>query len=226
MMQQIPLTLPLPPSYDETSFVVGPANQPACDWLAKWPDWPLPYRAVNIFGPSGSGKTHLSCLWRGRHEAVLLRGLTQFDEEQFSDSRHVLLDDFGQLHRYDDTALFHLFNHISSRSGTLLILSQQPVAHYQSSLSDLCSRLRSVAAQEIYLPDDKLLRDVLAKHFADRQCAVTAQLLDYIIGRMERSFAAAQKTAADIDELALARKTPVSLSIARQVLDSYDPKLI
>ena len=56
-MQQIPLTLPLPPSYDETSFVVGPANQPACDWLAKWPDWPLPYRAVNIFGPSGSGKT-------------------------------------------------------------------------------------------------------------------------------------------------------------------------
>ena len=51
MMQQIPLTLPLPPSYDETSFVLGPANQPACDWLAKWPDWPLPYKALNIFGP-------------------------------------------------------------------------------------------------------------------------------------------------------------------------------
>ena len=225
-MQQIPLTLTLPPSYDEASFVLGPANQPARDWLIKWPDWPLPYRAVNIFGPSGSGKTHLSCLWQGRHEAVLLTGLNIFDAEIFADKCHVLLDDFGQPDRYDDTALFHLFNHISSRSGTLLILSQQPVAHYQSSLSDVSSRLRSVAAQEIYLPDDELLRDVLAKHFADRQCAVTAQLLDYIVGRMERSFAAAQKTAADIDELALARKTPVNLSIIRQVLDSHDPKLI
>ena len=225
-MQQIPLTLTLPPSYDEASFVLGPANQSARDWLIKWPDWPLPYRAVNIFGPSGSGKTHLSCLWQGRQEAVLLTGLNIFDAEIFADNRHVLLDDFGQPDRYDDTALFHLFNHISSRSGTLLILSQQPVAHYQSSLSDVSSRLRSVAAQEIYLPDDELLRDVLAKHFADRQCAVTAQLLDYIVGRMERSFAAAQKTAADIDELALARKTPVNLSIVRQVLDSHDPKLI
>ena len=43
---------------------------------------------------------------------------------------------------------------------------------------------------------------------------------------MERSFAAAQKIAADIDELALARKTPVNLSIARQVLDRHEPKLI
>ena len=84
----------------------------------------------------------------------------------------------------------------------------------------------AVAAQEIYLPDDQLLRDVLAKHFADKQCAVTAQVLDYIVNRMERSFAAAQKIAADIDELALARKTPVNLSIARQVLDRHEPKLI
>ena len=225
-MQQIPLTLPLPPSYDETSFVVGPANQQACDWLARWPDWPLPFRAVNIFGPSGSGKTHLSCLWHGRHEAVLLRELFRFDGDQFAGSRHMLLDDFDQPDRYDDTALFHLFNHITSVSGTLLILSQHPVAHYQSELSDLRSRLRSVATQEIHLPDDALLRDVLAKHFADRQCAVTAQILDYIVNRMERSFAAAQQTAADIDQLALARKTPVSLSIARQVLDRYEPKLI
>lgn len=225
-MQQIPLTLPLPPSYDESSFVIGPANQQACDWLSRWPDWPLPHRAVNIFGPSGSGKTHLSCLWRGRHEAVLLRGLTRFEGEQFADCHHVLLDDFDQPDRYDDTALFHLINHVNSASGTLLILSQQPVAHYQSELSDLRSRLRSVAAQEIYLPDDSLLRDVLAKHFADRQCAITAQTLDYIVTRMERSFSAAQRVAADIDELALARKTPVSLSIARQVLDRYEPKLI
>ena len=225
-MQQIPLRLSLPPSYDEASFVQGPANQLACDWLAKWPDWPLPFRAVNIFGPSGSGKTHLSCLWPGRHEAVLLQGLAHFDEELFAERRHVLLDDFGQPDRYDDTALFHLFNHINSCSGTLLILSQQPVAHYSSELSDLLSRLRSVSAQEIHLPDDGLLRDVLAKHFTDRQCAVSAQILDYIVNRMERSFAAAQQIASDIDELALARKTPVSLSVARQVLDRCAPKLI
>ena len=225
-MQQIPLTLPLPPSYDENSFIIGPANQGACDWLKKWPDWPLPFRALNIFGPSGSGKTHLSCLWRGRHEAVFFDALNDFDSDRLSGRCHVLLDNFEPAGRYDDTALFHLFNHIQSVSGTILILSQQPVAHYHSSLPDLASRLRSVAAQEIYLPDDVLLKDVLAKHFADRQCAVTNQVLDYAVNRMERSFAAAQQIAADIDQLALARKTPVGMATARQVLDRYEPKLI
>ena len=225
-MQQIPLTLPLPPSYDENSFIVGPANQEACDWLKKWPDWPLPFRSLNIFGPSGSGKTHLSCLWRGRHEAACLTNLKEFDESYFSDKRHILLDDFGQTAQYDETALFHLFNHINSVSGTILFLSRKPVAQYNSTLPDLASRLRSVASQEIHLPDDVLLKNVLAKHFADRQCTVTSQILDYIVNRMERSFAAAQQMAAQIDELALARKTPVSLAIARQVLDRCEAKLI
>lgn len=220
--QQIPLKLPLPTSYGADSFVIGQANIAAYDWLKKWPDWPLPYRAVNIFGPSGSGKTHLSCLWPGQNQAILLQELAQFDSEQIFANQHFLLDDFDQSEGYDDTALFHLFNHVNSVSGTLLILSQKPIAHYKSPLPDLTSRLRSVASQEIHLPDDHLLRDVLAKHFVDRQCAVSSQITDYIVMRMERSFATVGQIAAAIDEYALAQKTPVSLSIARQVIDRFN----
>ena len=226
MMNQLPLTLPLPPIYDKDSFVVGGANKQALKWLERWPDWPLPLKALNIFGPSGSGKTHLSHLWAGGDEAVRINRLSNFNQDQLLQMRHVLLEDFGALGQYDDTAVFHLLNHISSVSGTLLILSREPVAQYNCSLSDLTSRLRSVAAQHIELPDDGLLKAVLAKHFVDRQCAVTDQVLNYIVNRMERSFSAAQRLAAEIDKLALSRKVPVSLTIARQVFDNLEVNLM
>ena len=226
MTTQLPLTLPLPSAYDKDSFMIGGANKQALGWLERWPDWPLPFKGLNLYGPSGSGKTHLSYLWAGRGEALVLNSLSHFDQVQFLQKQHVVLDDFGVSGCYDDTAVFHLLNYISSVSGTLLILSPYPVAQHESSLSDLTSRLRSVAAQEIVLPDDELLKAVLAKHFIDRQCAVSEQVLNYIIGRMERSFSAAQQLSAEMDSLALSRKVPVSLTIARQVLDSFEKKLI
>ena len=226
MTTQLPLTLPLPSAYDKDSFVIGSANEKALGWLERWPDWPLPFKGVNLYGPSGSGKTHLSHLWAGRGEAVALNSLSHFDQEQFLQKQHVVLDDFGVSSCYDDTAVFHLLNYISSVSGTLLILSPYPVAQYDSSLSDLTSRLRSVTAQKIDLPDDGLLKAVLAKHFTDRQCAVSEQVLSYIVNRMERSFPAAQKLSAEMDALALSLKVPVSQTIARQVLDSFEEKLI
>ncbi len=221
MTTQLPLTFPLPSAYDKDTFVIGSANKHALGWLQRWPDWPLPLKCLNLYGPSGSGKTHLSYLWAGRAEAVALNSLSHFDQDQFLQTQHVMLDDFGISGCYDDTAVFHLLNYISSVSGTLLILSPYPVAQHESSLSDLRSRLRSVAAQEIDLPDDGLLKAVLAKHFTDRQCAVSEQILNYIVNRMERSFSAAQQLSAEIDTLALSRKVPVSLSIARQVLDNF-----
>ena len=226
MTTQLPLTLPLPSAYDKDSFVVGSANEGALGWLERWPDWPLPLKALNLYGPSGSGKTHLSYLWAGRGEALALNSLSYFDQDQFLQKRHVVLDDFGVSCCYDDTAVFHLLNYISSVSGTLLILSPHPIAQHKSSLPDLRSRLRSVAAHKIDLPDDGLLKALLAKHFTDRQCAVSEQVLNYIVSRMERSFSAAQQISAEIDVLALSRKVPVSMVIARQVLDSFEKKLL
>ncbi len=226
MTTQLPLSLPLPSAYNKESFVIGSANEQALSWLERWPDWPLPFKGLNLYGPPGSGKTHLSYLWAGRGDAVALNNLSHFDQDQFLQKQHVVLDDFGVSGCYDDTAVFHLLNYITSVSGTLLFLSPYPVAQHESSLSDLTSRLRSVAAQEIDLPDDGLLKAVLAKHFTDRQCAVSEQVLNYIVNRMERSFSAAQKLSAEMDALALSLKVPVSLTIARQVLDSIEVKLI
>ena len=95
MTTQLPLTLLLPSTYDKDSFVIGSANEKALGWLERWPDWPLPLKGLNLYGPSGSGKTHLSYLWAGRDEAIALNNLSHFDQEQFLETQHVVLDDFG-----------------------------------------------------------------------------------------------------------------------------------
>ena len=73
------------------------------------------------------------CLICGRAgEAVALNNLSHFDQDQFLETQHVMLDDFGVSGYYDDTAVFHLLNYISSVSGTLLIISPYPVAQYKT----------------------------------------------------------------------------------------------
>ena len=94
MTTQLPLTLLLPSTYGKDSFVIGTANEKALGWLERWPDWPLPFKGLNLYGPSGSGKTHLSHLWAGRGEAVALNNLSHFDQDQFLETKHVVLDDF------------------------------------------------------------------------------------------------------------------------------------
>jgi len=76
-------------------------------------------------------------------------------------------------------------------------------------------------------PDDALLGAVLVKLFNDRQLRVQPALIDFLLGRMERSLAAAGSLVERLDARALRLRRPITRSLAQEVfaedLDNQDP---
>jgi chromosomal replication initiation ATPase DnaA len=63
------------------------------------------------------------------------------------------------------------------------------------------------------------LAAVLAKFFRERQIRVAGEVINYLLSRIERSFAAAQRAAQALDAAALAGKQPITVPLARRILE-------
>ncbi|HEY8190326.1 MAG TPA: DnaA/Hda family protein [Micavibrio sp.] len=222
---QIPLDFGHRVALDREDFLVAPCNRDAVGWIDRWPGWPAP--ALVLYGLPASGKTHLAAVWKNGSEAAWIDAsvLANRDAHALAAlSRHLVIDHLDSWigHRAAETALFHLYNLMKERGSSLLITMRAAPGQIKFTLPDLASRLRAAPAVAIAPPDDTLLAAVLVKLFADRQLQIGADLLAYILPRMERSFAAARDLVAQADRLALAEKKAVSIPLIRRVL-SADP---
>jgi hypothetical protein len=66
-------------------------------------------------------------------------------------------------------------------------------------------------------------RAVLVKLFADRQLAVDGGMIDFLIPRIERSFAGARVVVIDLDREALRQQRLLSRVLAGEVLRGRGP---
>jgi chromosomal replication initiation ATPase DnaA len=217
MKQQLPLDLPHRTALDRDAFLVTPANAAAVAWIDRWPNWPAP--ALVLQGPKASGKTHLAGVWRARAGAGIIAG-TDLNPEKVPDllgqGRCLVVE---AAEAAPEVPLLHLYNGLAERGLQLLLTSIEPPSRWGVALADLRSRLNALPVAEILPPDDRLIRALLVKLFADRQqLAVTAALIDYIGLRIERSFAAAQRAVAAIDAASLAAGRPITIPLAQRVL--------
>lgn len=223
MTRQLPLDLSGDPSYRRDDFLPAEANTVALAWVERWPDWPGP--ALALVGPSGSGKTHLLRIWAADAKARLLTvadlSATSFAAvlDTIGDATAVALDDAqgvaGDADR--ERQLFHLFNWLRERGGWLAMAATEPPSRWPVALPDLASRLRTAQVAVIEAPDDALLAAVLVKLFHDRQVQITADVIDYLIRRMDRSLAAARALVDAADRQALAQKRPVSVKLLSEL---------
>ena len=204
------------PALLREDFLVAPANAAAVVWLDRWPDWPGPFLAIH--GPPGCGKTHLIHVWAARSGAPVIQGaaLTQGDVVALAKARHVAIDDAERLS--DERALFHLYNLIAEVGGTILMASRLPPSHWPVLLPDLRSRLGAVQCVDVSVPDDALFAGVLVKLFSERQLVVSAEVIDYLVTRLERSFEAARDSVAAIDRLSLAERRAVTVPFLSRIL--------
>ena len=217
-MKQLPLKLPFRQLAGREDFIVSDCNALALASIDQWPNWQGSCRALNIVGPSGAGKSHLAAIWQSVvPNSERFTGLAA--GQRLPSPEFYVFDDVAYSRAWDEEALFHCFNRCVSNTGGILLLSQIPVGQMDWQLPDLRSRMRAVNLAQIDLPDDNLLFALLDKYFADRQMMAPPAMLSYLVRRMERSFTAVPRLAAALDHRSIAEKKPLSVALARNVLD-------
>lgn len=218
---QIPFDLGHNPHLTARDFLEAPCNAQALAWVRRWPDWPGPVLA--ICGPSGCGKTHLAHVFAEKSGGLVVAAasLGSADVPRLLDQAPALAVEDGDRGA-DEAALFHLYNLAREMGRHLLFTGREAPSRWNLTLADLRSRLASVPVAEIGPPDDEVLRAVLVKLFADRQITVGEEVPAWLLGRIERSFAALRRAVDILDHAALAGKRPVTVPLARQALGDLE----
>ena len=217
MTRQLAFDLPSPEAMTREDFFVAPSNALALATVEGWQAWPG--RKLLLVGPEGAGKTHLAQIWAGMAGAAVLPATALAGADLASLSgRAVVVEDADRIGAAE-TQLFHLHN-LATTTGALLLTARTPPRDWGLTLPDLISRMQATPIATLEAPDDALLSAVLVKLFSDRQVAVPANLIPYLVSRMPRSVGAARALVGALDARALAAGRPITRALAGEVLDT------
>lgn len=223
--RQLPLRLEHRPALGRADFLVSASNLDAARLVSAWQGWPG--RRLALVGPARAGKTHLTHVWM--HEAGALRvsaaSLEGAAPEALARHGRVAVEDVDALAVLDprrrqagEEALFHLMNLAAAEGTWLLLTGRDAPARWSIRIPDLASRLEALPVARLALPDDTLLSSVMVKLFADRQIQVTPDVINFLVRRIERSFAAVEAVVEALDRRSLSLKRPVTRAMAAEYL--------
>ncbi|MGJ8594510.1 HdaA/DnaA family protein [Sulfitobacter sp.] len=221
MAVQLGFDLPVRTARGRDDFLVAPSNAMAVAMIENWRNWSGAKMVLS--GPIGAGKTHLTHVWAEAAQATIINAKDlRSDDVPTLAQTSVAVEDVPQISGNADaqTALFHLHNMVLAEGHTLLLTGTGTVVHWGLQLPDLVSRLRGALETSIDAPDDALLSAVLVKLLADRQLMPPPDVIPYLLKRMDRSFAEANRIVAALDQQSLALKRPITRALAGQVLDN------
>lgn len=223
--RQMVLDLVPRPALGRGDFLVSAANAAAVALVDAWPDWPG--GRLVLVGPESAGKTHLAHVWMAESGAVAAdaAGLGAGDVPRLVAHGAAVVEDAdrlaalpGDARRAAEGALFHLMNLMAAEGGRLLLTGRTPPAAWAIATPDLASRLQALPVARIAAPDDAFLSSILVKLFADRQLPVGPEVVTYLVERIDRSFAAAERVVAGLDALSLGERRRITRRLAADFL--------
>lgn len=188
----LPLGWPAAPGND--AFIVTPSNARAAHLLEHWGAWPV--AAALLTGPRKSGRSTLARIFAGK-------------------SGGSIIDD---AERVPEATIFHAWNEAQATRRPLVIVADVAPPAWTIKLPDLRSRLAASTHAEIGVPDDALMRALIAHLFARRGLDARADLVDWLATRIERSHIAIQRVVDALDQEALERRKRLTIPLARTVL--------
>jgi len=229
--RQLTLSLPHRPALERADFLVSDTNRAAFAAITDARDAP---GRLALSGPEGAGKTHLAAVWAGMHHAGVLAaaGLTEEMVGALTDLPAVVIEDVDRVgdlaadrRREVEALLFHVLNLAAAHGIALLITGRSAPARWRIATPDLASRLNALPHVAIAPPDDALLSSILEKLFSDRRLSVGADAKKFLLVRMERTFVAAERVVARLDNMALAGRRAVTRNLASELYET-DPDVI
>lgn len=177
-------------------FLVSDANRIAVAHLERWRDWPLSVSVLT--GPPLSGRSTLA-----RHFAAMSGGAV-IDDAEGSDE-----------HR-----LFHAWNAAQTARRPLLLVGQAPPMTWTVALPDLRSRLAAAPHVAIAEPDEALARALIARGFDRAGASYGADVPDWLLRRIERSYGGLAAVIRLLDRAALSSGRKISVAMAKEALQS------
>jgi chromosomal replication initiation ATPase DnaA len=219
MARQLVFDWPTGVALEDADFFVSAANATAYAMIKAPSSWP--HGKLALIGPAGSGKSHLARVFAAATGAEIITAATL--AEGYLPATPVVVEDADRLPADREEALFHLHNAQLSAGLPFMVTGRTPPSRWDVALPDLASRLQAMTLGRIAAPDDALLAALIMKLFADRQVMPDMRVVDYLTSRIERSFAAAAAVVAALDSAALTLGKPVTVPLARTILDKQMP---
>lgn len=208
-------------TFNDDDYIVTSSNEDAVRWVDKWPKWGegIYSNIVCIFGEESSGKTHLSQIWRRKASATYINK-TDLSDARYMDSNCTayILEDL-ETFLDNEIQLFYFINHIINSKKFLLITSNVPVKQIPFCLKDLKSRVESFLIIEIKKPDEAMIEQILLKYFSDRQVAVSASVIKYLVVRVDFSYKKVLHVVDRLDRASLAAQKNISIPFIKSILN-------
>jgi chromosomal replication initiation ATPase DnaA len=219
--RQLAFDLGYRPDFAAAEFLLSDCNRTAWTAIETWQRWPN--RRLALTGPEGCGKTHLAAIWGCRTGALRLHAaeLTEGRLHRLMDARASIIENVDRIavlpqpvRQQIETLLLHLFNMTAADGIPLLLTGRRAPGHWRIEKPDLASRVAAMPHVAILPPDDATLSQVLLKLFRDRQQDVGQDVVEFLLRRMERSFAAAREVVAGVDPPAVAERRRITRPLA------------
>ncbi len=193
-MDQIALPLAWPVADSDEDFLLGESNRAAFEHFRHWSTWPV--MATLLTGPRKSGRSLLGRIF------VRKTGGRLFDNAE----------------DHEEEALFHAWNEAQQRRKPLLMIADAAPPEWEVKLADLRSRLTATPQLRIEPPDDALLGQLIVKLLADRGVLAPAEVADYLVPRIERSYVAVQQVVDALDRAMLSHHRRMTVPMAKRAL--------
>ncbi|MFM9913079.1 MAG: DnaA regulatory inactivator Hda [Methylophilaceae bacterium] len=178
-------------------------------------------RSLTLWGEAGSGKSHLL---RAVTSLAAERGIGAIyldapSTEAINPLEHdlVALDNVQNLDDNTQIALFNLFNRCREQGKTLI--TAVPVAPAQLNLrDDLRTRLAWGLVYQVVSLSDAEKSLALNKHAQERGMKLPEDVVEYCLRHLRRDLPTLMATLDALDEWSLTAKKPVTVAMARQLI--------
>lgn len=177
-------------------------------------------RAIFLWGAEGSGRTHLLKAAVAAVRAASAPALYAADTRLPEDSAVydcVAVDDVESLDDAAQIGLFNLCNAMREKGGALLAAGKLPPARLVLR-HDLCTRLAWGLVYEVHALADDEKAQALRRRALERGFMLADEVCSYLLTRAPREMSALLAVLDALDRYSLEAKRPVTVALARELL--------